>query len=91
MSRDSLKGTVSGVGKILPCSNATPVRRDDGGEDVEHEKSTESFRCTLTEVNVDQFCRLFINENVLDVPIAQANDVTHCQTQHTSLTFTTFT
>lgn len=28
MSLDSLKGTVSGVGRVFPCSNATPERVD---------------------------------------------------------------
>lgn len=40
-----------------------------------------SFLCTHTQVYVDQFCSLFINKNVLNVPIAQTNDVTNCQTQ----------
>lgn len=28
MSLDSLKGTVSGVGRVFPCSKATPERRN---------------------------------------------------------------
>lgn len=51
MSRDSLKGTVSGVGRIFPCSKATPDQRrtrkknkDSGGVD---RSSTQSRRRTF--------------------------------------------
>lgn len=33
MSLDSLKGTVSGVGRILPCSKATPTHTEENTEE----------------------------------------------------------
>ena len=34
-------------------------------------------QCRLTQVNVDELSRLLINENVLDVAIAQADNIAH--------------
>lgn len=50
MSLDNLKGTVSGVGRILPCSKATPTH-------TEENKET-GFNCEEVQRGREEFLRL---------------------------------
>lgn len=76
MSLDSLKGTVSGVGSVLPCSNATPgsakkkARQDAGSVSVR----CDTFK-SRTQVDVHQLSAALVDQNVLDVSVAQTHHV----------------
>lgn len=81
MSLDSLKGTVSGVGRIFPCSKATPEHTESKREQVTPDGfmlRDLSVNKLFTQIDVHQFSRLLVDQNIVDVSVTQADDVADC-------------
>lgn len=68
ISRVSLKGTVSGVGKQRPCSNAIPMKP----------KLLTNYKIIIhepTKIDMYNFGGIFVNKNVANVSVANTQDI----------------
>jgi hypothetical protein len=72
MSLVSLKGTVSGVGSTRPCSNAIPIDTN-----IKHFAyfTSQCVFSALTKIDVYDFGGALVDEHVVEVPIADPQDV----------------